>query len=370
MAQSKIRFVEKDKEKKLFFRTLKRRVDQYFRENDVSPYANGEMIVKTVIMIGLYVVPFLAILLLNPPFGIAVALWGIMGLGIAGIGMCVMHDACHGAYSKHEWVNRLLGYSLNMVGGSTFNWRIQHNQLHHNYTNIVDEDEDVEDKLVLRFSPHTDVKKFHKFQWLYAFFFYGFLTLYWAVGKDFVQWIKYTRNGNNPHKGWANVKTFLRILVHKATYFFVTLVVPVLFVGIPLYQVLIGFMVMHFISGNILTLVFQLAHTVEGTEHPRADENGTIEDAWAVHQMKTTVNFARHNRFVNWCVGGLNFQVEHHLFPTICHVHYPKLAPIVKQTAEEYGIPYLENETFLEALRSHITTLERFGVPDLNEAIG
>ena len=253
---------------------------------------------------------------------------------------------------------------------STFNWRLQHNVLHHTYTNIVQLDEDIQDKLVLRFNPHTRVKWFHKLQWLYAFFFYGILTLYWVVAKDFIQFAKFTSSGVNTDSASQNAITLGKIIILKVAYFFVMLAVPTLFFGIPFTEVLLGFLLMHFVAGIILTVVFQLAHTVEGTSHPQPNAEGAIENDWAIHQLNTTVNFSRNNKWISWYVGGLNFQVEHHLFPNICHVHYPAIAPIVKQTAEEYGIQYMENETFFQALRSHIVTLQRFGkLPDLNEAI-
>ena len=148
------------------------------------------------------------------------------------------------------------------------------------------------------------------------------------------------------------------------------LVVPVMVFGIPFAVVISGFLLMHFAAGLILTTVFQLAHTVEGTSHPLPDQFGNIENSWAIHQVNTTVNFSRHNKWISWYVGGLNFQIEHHLFPRVCHVHYPAIAPIVKQTAEEFGLTYMENETFGAALRSHISTLQRFGrLPSMNEAI-
>lgn len=368
--QGSIRFISHDKEKKSFYRTLRKRVNAYFKENGRSQFANSEMIIKSVVMLSLYILPFLAILFFTPPFWAALLLWAIMGTGVAGIGMSIMHDACHGAYSSKNWVNEVMGRSLNLAGGSTFNWKIQHNKLHHVYTNIVDRDEDVEDKAMLRFSPHTELKSYHRTQWAHAFFFYALLTLYWTLGKDFVQWAKYTKNGHNPYKGWANVRVFISILLDKLLYFFAIFFVPVFFFKIPFYQVLLGFLTMHAVSGLILGVVFQLAHAVEGAEHPRPDEEGKVNEAWAVHQMKTTANFCRHNRFINWFVGGLNFQIEHHLFPMVCHVHYPKIAPIVKQTAEEYGIPYMEHRTLDAALRSHIATLKRFGLPDMEEAIG
>ncbi|MFB6258101.1 MAG: fatty acid desaturase [Flavobacteriales bacterium] len=370
MSKEHIRFISHDKEKKTFFRTVRKRVNAYFRENGLSPHANGEMIAKTVIMLSIYILPFLSILFLQPPFWASLFLWSLMGIGVAGIGMCIMHDACHGAYSNKNWVNEVMGRSLNLAGGSTFNWKIQHNKLHHVYTNIIDLDEDVEDKGVVRLSPHTEVKSYHRTQWFHAFFFYGLLTLYWTLGKDFVQWIKYTRNGHNPYKGMRNVRTFLLILLDKALYFTAIFFVPVYFFAIPFYQIVLGFLLMHSIAGLILGVVFQLAHAVEGTEHPRPDDDGRIREAWAVHEMKTTANFCRNNRFINWFVGGLNFQVEHHLFPTVCHVHYPQIAPIVKETAEEYGIPYMEHLTLSAAIRSHMVTLKRFGLPDMEEAIG
>ncbi|WP_460925361.1 fatty acid desaturase family protein [Pontibacter brevis] len=367
--KGKVKFVPKDKS--LFFATLRKRVDNYFAENSIAKTANTTMVVKSVVLLLCYIVPFIALLSLQPAFPLSLLFWFVMGLGVAGIGMSVMHDANHGAFSSSKRVNELMGHTLNLVGGSAFNWKLQHNILHHTYTNVVEMDEDIQDRLVLRFSPHTKVKFFHQLQWVYAFVFYGLLTLYWVVAKDFVQYGLFIKNGVNANTVSENRKWLLKLITMKVLYFFVMLAVPVLFFGIPFLQVLLGFLLMHFVAGIILTVVFQLAHTVEGTSHPRPDENGNIENDWAIHQMNTTVNFSRHNKLLSWYVGGLNFQVEHHLFPRICHVHYPAIAEIVKETATEFNIPYLENETFGQAVRSHIATLHRFGrLPDMNEAIG
>ncbi|GAB2801234.1 acyl-CoA desaturase [Rhabdobacter roseus] len=367
--KGKVKFITKDKS--LFFPTLKKRVDGYFAEAGISKHANSTMILKTVVLIAAYVLPFVFMLLFQPPFALSMLLWFVMGLGIGGIGMSVMHDANHGAYSANPKVNDLLGYSLNLAGGIVQNWKLQHNILHHTYTNVVPMDEDIQDRLVVRLSPHTTVRGIHRFQWLYAFFFYGILTLYWVVLKDFVQYISFKRSGVNTYSKKQNISFLTRIILLKVVYFLVLLYLPIGVFGLPAGQVLLGFMLMHFTAGLILTVIFQLAHTVEGTSHPLANENGVIENDWAIHQLQTTVNFSRRNKWLSWYVGGLNFQVEHHLFPRICHVHYPSIAPIVKQTAEEFGLDYLENETFSDALRSHISTLQRFGkLPDLNEAIG
>ncbi|MFI5150467.1 MAG: fatty acid desaturase family protein [Bacteroidia bacterium] len=365
-----VRFSNSGPDQTLFYSTLRNRVDGYFTENNISKHCNREMVVKTIILLLAYIVPFVAMLILHPSFLISLVLWLIMGLSAAGVGMSVMHDANHGAYSQNKTVNFWLGGTLNLMGGSIFNWKMQHNLLHHTYTNIHDMDDDIDPKAFMRFSPHSKVRLYHKVQFIYAFFFYGVLTLYWALVKDFIQFAKYKREGINRNTPGENTKVILNMIITKVFYVGIFIFLPIFVFHLPVWNVISGFLLMHFVAGIVLTVVFQLAHTVEGTSHPVPNDKGTIENNWAVHQMNTTVNFSRRNKWISWYVGGLNFQVEHHLFPTICHVHYPNIAGIVKQTAEESGVPYLENITFLNALQSHIRTLKRFGgLPQINEAI-
>lgn len=364
------RFIDADKNKAMFFATLRKRVDGYFRERNISKHYNAQMVIKTIILLSSYIIPFALLIIVKPGFGISMLLWSIMGFALAGIGMGIMHDANHGAYTSSHTANYWLGNTLNLLGGSVFNWKLQHNLLHHTYTNIIDLDDDIDDKLILRFSPHTEVKWYHKLQIVYAFFFYGILTLYWALLKDFIQFNRYTKSGVNKSTPEQNRVILFKIILSKIIYLFAIICAPVLVFGLPLWQVITGFLLMHFIGGQVLTLIFQLAHTVEGTTHPLPTADLTIENNWAVHQMNTTVNFSRNNKLLSWYVGGLNFQVEHHLFPTICHVHYPEISKIVKATAEEFGVPYLENKTFMQAVSSHLRTLHRFGkLPDINEAL-
>ncbi len=363
-----VKFVSPE-DTKDFYKILIKRVDNYFTTNHISKTANATMIFKTIVLVTAYVVPFILMVTLHPDFNIQLLLWTIMGISVAGVGMSVMHDANHGSYSNNDTVNYILGHTLNLLGGSVFNWKLQHNILHHTYTNIVHMDDDIQDRLVLKFSPHTKVKFYHKLQHFYAFFFYGILTLYWTVAKDFIQFYQFTRDGVNPNSAKQNWITFFQILAVKVVYFYVVFYIPIHYFEFAFWQILVGYLLMHFWAGLILTTIFQLAHTVEGTTHP-LPSNGTIENNWAIHQLNTTVNFSRKNKWLSWYVGGLNFQVEHHLFPKICHVHYPEIAPIVKATAEEYGIPYLENQSFGDALNAHIKALYRFGhLPNINTAI-
>jgi len=363
-----IRFTNNSKN--TFFFTLRQRVDAYFKDNQINKFYDRTMVVKTIVLLSAYLFPYALLLTLHLSAGAALMLWALMGFALAGVGMSVMHDANHGAYSPSHRVNYWLGHTLNLIGGSVFNWKMQHNHLHHTCTNVAHYDDDIDDKLVMRFSPHTEVKWYHRFQFVYAFAFYGIVTLYWAVAKDFIQFYRYRKEGVNKTSNKENRRVLARIILSKLAYFFVFLIFPLailkkdpaLFIG--------GFFMMHFIAGIVLTVIFQLAHTVEGTSHPLPDEHGAIDNCWAIHQMNTTVNFSPRNKWLSWYIGGLNFQIEHHLFPGVCHVHYPQIATIVKATAEEFGIPYLENETFLQALRSHCATLKVFGrLTSLDEAV-
>ncbi|MEM6347312.1 MAG: acyl-CoA desaturase [Bacteroidota bacterium] len=353
-----------------FHLTLKKRVDQYFKDNNISKHANTQMVIKSICMITGFILPFIFVLTIPMSWGMVMLMYVLMGIATAGIGMSVMHDANHGAYSSNKNINKFVALSLNLVGGMSHNWKLQHNILHHTYTNIADLDEDIDPKGGLRFSPHHHHHKRHRFQYLYAFIIYGLSTFYWIMAKDFVQFFHYTRNGVNPNSKRKNRIFFTKMVINKAIYLAVIVGLPVFLVGLPFWYVALCFFVMHFVGGFILSVIFQMAHSVENAEHPLPDATGTMENNWAIHQMKTTANFARHNKVLSWYVGGLNYQVEHHLFPKICHVHYPALSPLVKQTAEEYGVPYNDNRTFWIALGSHIRSLKKMGVADMDEILG
>ena len=365
--KEKIKFVSSDKS--LFFPTLKKRVDQYFIDNQKSKYANKTMIIKTIVLLAAYIIPYLILVTFTPPIAISLFLWLVMGAAISGIGMSVMHDANHGAFSQNSTINKWLGYTINLAGAGAMNWKLQHNILHHTYTNVANLDEDIKDCGVIKLSPHEKAGSLHRFQWLYAFFFYGILTLYWVLLKDFIQYYSFIKSGINRQSKPENTRMLIGLIIMKLSYFAILFVVPTLIFHIPFSQILIGFLLMHFAAGLVLTVIFQLAHTVEGTQHPLPNEEGIIEKDWAIHQLETTVNFSPRNKWLSWYVGGLNFQIEHHLFPKVCHVHYPKLAPIVKQTAKEFGLNYMENKSFFGAVKSHMASLKRFGTPHLNEGI-
>lgn len=354
-----VKFNKEDKPE--FFRVLRQRVNQHFKDRNISKHANFDMKVKTAFMLALYFTPLA--LLLSGIFTNAwliTLLWIAMGFGMSGIGLSVMHDANHGSYSKNQSVNNLLGFVLNFMGGFHVNWKIQHNVLHHSYTNVHGFDEDI-DKGVMRFSPDQEHKGMFKYQAFYAPFLYGLMTIYWFVAKDYEQLFRYRRKKLLAGQGLTFRSALFQILFHKTWYITLTLILPIIILSIPWWQTLLGFLLMHFISGLILALIFQPAHVIEETDFFKTDENGSVENNWAIHQMKTTANFANKSTYFSWFVGGLNYQIEHHLFPHICHIHYKDISKIVKQTAHEFDVPYYQHETFFGAVKSHFTLLNQLG---------
>lgn len=347
-----------------FNSTLKKRVRAYFKDNDISKYANTNMKIKTVFMITLYLTPYFLMLTgAVTNIWLIAACWSVMGLGIAGIGLSIMHDANHGAYSKNENVNYIIGRIVNLVGGYAPTWKIQHNVLHHTYTNIHGYDEDVSPAVpLLRFSPADKFIPIHRFQFIYAWFFYSLMTVMWMTTKDFQQLFRYKKMGLTKTESPSFGKLVFELVTSKLIFYVYVIIIPMLVLDIPWWGTLAFVFMMQLIAGFILAIVFQPAHVVPENEFPIPSKDLTIDNNWAIHQLETTSNYAPKSSVLYWLVGGLNYQVEHHLFPNICHVHYKKLSKIVKATAEEFELPYHSEPTFFSALRSHGKMLKQLGV--------
>jgi linoleoyl-CoA desaturase len=345
-----------------FYNITRKRVHEYFKSNNIKTHANTQMVFKTVAMMLIYLVPYSLMI-----FGVVTNTWVIfacwiaMGFGMAGIGLSVMHDANHGAYSKNKKVNTIISQVIWIVGGSSVNWRIQHNVLHHSFTNIDTMDEDLETVPILRFSPHTERKKIHRIQHWYAWFLYGWMTLMWATMKDFNQLRRFKKKDliKTQKKSYARLITELILI--KSSYYILFLVIPLLTISLSWWVIVLFFVAMHFIAGLSLALIFQPAHVMPLTHFPLPDDQGNMENKWAIHQLLTTVNYAPNSRLFSWYVGGLNYQIEHHLFPNVCHIHYKKISKIVKETALEFKLPYHSEPSFLSAVMQHMRFLKQLG---------
>jgi linoleoyl-CoA desaturase len=351
-----------DKNKE-FIKELRTKVSDYFKAKNISQKGNSPLMIKTIMMFILYLLPYTLMMA-----GVVTNIWGIffmwviMGTGMAGMGMAVMHDASHGAFSKNKTINNILSATLYLLGGFPPNWKQQHIRMHHTYTNVTGKDEDIAPPAgILRFSPHEKRTKIHKYQHIYAWFFYGLMTLSWAINKDFKQLRNYQKQNLSLAGKDTYTKLYAKMIAGKLLYFTLFLVLPIIVLPIAWYWTVLFFIVAQFICGFILGIVFQTAHVMPSSEYPLPDESGKIEHDWAVHQLLTTADYAPKNKILSWYIGGLNFQVEHHLFPQISHVHYSKIAPIVKNTAQKYNIPYHVNKSFWSALYQHAKMLKQLG---------
>ena len=343
-----------------FYLDLKQEVNDYFKSNNISKNANALMVFKTILFLGGLPVLYYLIVFGQFSLGVTFGLTILIGMCQSFIGFNVAHDAIHGSYSSNKTINKILSYSFNIVGANAYVWKITHNVVHHTYTNIPghDEDLDIAPGLV-RLSRLEEQKPIMKYQHFYAFLLYGLASLSWVFRKDFVKFfqpqIGQTDNSHHPKK------EYLILFFFKAVYYTLFIVVPLLVMDITWWQFAIGFLSMHLAEGLVLGLVFQLAHAVEETDFPEPDPNGSMEETWAVHQMHTTANFSMKSKIAAFFCGGLNFQIEHHLFANICHIHYPQLSKIVQRVANRHGIPYHINETFFDALTSHYRILKKMG---------
>jgi len=344
-----------------FFRTLNSRVNNYFKENNIQKTGNSKLYLKTLIMFAIFLTPYFLILTLNMPFWVYLLMTIVIGIGMAGVGMNVMHDGNHGSYSNINWINKFMGGSIYILAGNVYNWQVQHNVLHHTYTNIPGHDEDLDAGRVIRFTKDAKWYSFHRFQQYYSVFLYGLLTFNWAITTDFKQMRSYLKRKLSYGEAKSPKILWTTLLITKTIYFSIWLVLPML-IGITWWKVLVGFFVMHYTAGLILSIVFQLAHVVKETTNPVPNVDGEIENTWAIHQLFTTTNFAPKNWIINWYTGGLNHQIEHHIFPNISHVHYGKISKIVKETAIECNLPYYEYKTFRSAVIAHFKHLKELGM--------
>jgi linoleoyl-CoA desaturase len=342
-----------------FFQSLKSGVDAYFTENNIKKTGDWRLYSKSIILIGAHLGIYAILMLADVGVVPAIILAAFMGLAGASIGFSVMHDANHGSYSTNSKLNDALGMTANFLGISSYFWKQKHNIIHHTYTNVDGIDDDIAKSPVIR---QCDTQKWvpaHKVQHIYLTFIYGLSTIFWIFLMDST---KYFSRKIYTTEAWKmTLKNHLIFWGTKIFYIGYYIVIPTIVWGWQGW--LVGWLVMNMVQGIVLSFVFQLAHVVEKTEfeYIPLDTTKHIESAFAEHQLKTTSNFAMENKFISWIVGGLNYQVEHHLFPKVSHVHYPAISKIIQQKCKEYNVPYNYYTTMSEALASHFRMMKRLG---------
>jgi linoleoyl-CoA desaturase len=352
---AKIRF---NNTSQVFAQSLKTATDHYFQTKGLKKTGNWKLYSKTLILIptALFIYCFLLFGTYSSAIGITLSV--VMGVVLSSIGFNVMHDACHGSYSTKKWVNNILGLSLNALGGNAFFWKQKHNILHHTYTNIAGLDDDIAQSKLVRQSPAQEWMPVHRFQHIYLPFAYSLSIFIWVGFRDFDKYFK--KKVHNTPIPPMNTKEHLIFWLSKIFYALFYVVIPILCIGFTKW--IIGFSIMGLVMGLVLAYVFQLAHAVEGPEFDAVGiDDKMIETEWAVHQVKTTANFAPKSKILSWLVGGLNYQIEHHLFPRISHVHYPALSKIVQQECKRFNLPYHSFNTMAAAVGSHMRIMKKLG---------
>jgi linoleoyl-CoA desaturase len=345
-----------------FFNTLRHRVNQYFQVRCISSTGDYNLYLKTAILVSLMICNYVWLVFYTPTgFITGLILCGTLGFLFAAIGFNVMHDGAHGSYSNKPWMNAIMAGSLDFLGGSSYMWHFKHNVAHHSFTNINDMDEDIHIRPMIRTNDKQKQLRIHRFQHIYSMFLYSFSYVIWIFVNDYSKYFK-KKIANSVVIPLMSTNQKIQFWGTKIIYLILFVVIPVFRVG--LIKTLIGYGLLVFVCGILVGITFQLAHINGETEFIAPEgESFVIENEWAIHQINTTANFATKQRWHNWFWGGLNFQIEHHLFPRISHVHYPAISKIVKQTCREFDVPYSEFPTVASAITSHLTHLKALGTP-------
>ncbi len=339
---------------------LRRRVDEYFKEKGASQVGNWQMYLKSAVILACFVTSYIFLVFVTRNVWMGVGFSVLLGLTMAEIGFCVQHDGGHNAFSKQRWINRLSSMTLDLIGGSSYVWHFKHAVIHHTYVNITGWDTDMDFGKLARISPHQNRLSFHRWQHLYLWPLYGLFAIKWQLFDDF-QYIITGKLGKHkiPRPLGKNLVFFI---AGKIVFFTWVFVIPLLFHHVLAVLLYYGLAVL--VLGTVLSMIFLLPHCVGMADFPLPEkDSGRMAKSWAAHQAGVTLDFAQSNWAATWLLGGLNFHLEHHLFPTICHVHYPALSEIIRKTCLEYGVPYRAHNSFVKGLAAHYGWLKQMGMP-------
>jgi len=341
-----------------FHAELRERVRRLLADPVRRRRAQRAMYAKSAVMVAWAAASWVLLVLVVDTWWQAAAAAVSLGLALAGIGFNITHDANHGSYSPHPRLNRAMSWSMDLMGASSYVWRTKHNVVHHTYTNIAGADSDIDSMPFARFAPEQPRRSLHRYQHIYVWALYGLFAIKWHTMGDF-GYLRAGAIGGTPVR-WPRGRQLAGFWAGKALFATWAVVIPLLLH--PAWQVAAGFAAVSFVLAATLAVTFQLAHCLEEADFPSAErmaEDGRAE--WARHQVETTVDFAPRSRLMTWYLGGLNFQIEHHLFSRVLHTHYPAMAGIVRQVCERHGVRYQAHPTVGSALASHARWLRRMG---------
>jgi linoleoyl-CoA desaturase len=345
-------------EENAFFDDARTEVSNYFKDNNISSLANAEMVAKTIFWLLFWALSWYSVILFKDHFWIAFCLGVTHMVTHLMIAFNIMHDANHDAIFKSKKANHYFSYFIELLGCNRRLWIISHNKDHHTFVNVYQHDSNIEGYNILRLTPEEKLLRYHKYQWLYATFIYALVTVNYATIKDIKMLFKYVKES----KFTISTGFIFEFIFFKIIYYTYIFLVPIFVFGVSFKLILLYWLVGHFINGIFLSLIFVTGHLTEKVFYPKVVDN-CVETNWAVNVVNTTGDYSASSK-LEWLVGGVNIHVSHHLFPKICHVHYKKIAPIIRASAVKHGLTYREIYTFGEAMRSHFVLLKALGKPD------
>lgn len=341
-----------------FFEDARTAVNNYFKENDISPLANAEMAIKTIFWLFVWVFSWCGVMYFKDDFALAFSLGMVHMFTHLMIAFNMMHDSNHDAVFESKNANRIFSSLIELAGVNRILWAISHNKEHHTFLNVYKHDGNIDGYKILRFTPEDKLRPFHRYQWLYAVFVYALVTLNYATIKDITLMLRYARE----EKLKLTFSFLAEFFFFKTLYFTYMFLMPVFVFGVSFKLIFLYWLFGHFMAGIFLTLIFVAGHLTENVSYPKV-VGGEVHTNWAVNVVKTTGDYSASSK-LEWLVGGINIHVAHHLFPKICHVHYKNIAPIIRTSALKYGLQYREIPTFWGAMRSHFALLKALGRPD------
>jgi linoleoyl-CoA desaturase len=342
-----------------FPKVLRRRLEDFFSKSNISPKADLAMWVKIAVGMAVLAGSWVALYAFKPDSWKFVSLYLLNAIAQTFLLLNIAHDSNHNAISSTRWVNKALNYVFDLCGISSYMWRILHHRGHHSCINLHGEDDALTGRGVLRFTPYEPRTRLQRFQHIYALLMYAVFSLDYVFVRDFECFFfpshDYLKRTRYP------LQEYVILFAGKAFYLTYMLILPVVLLGKSPWLVGLAFVLSHLIIGLSVALVFQTTHVIDSTYFP-SDRNEF--DNWIHHIFATTADYATETPLVGWLVGGLNHHIVHHLCPFVCHTHYAALTRIVKQTAEEYGVPYRQHPTMTQAIKHHLLLLKLLGNGD------
>jgi linoleoyl-CoA desaturase len=338
----------------LFLEESRKQIKAYFKDKKINKYGNSEMFFKCALWISLWAVSWYGIIHYKDSFLIAFSIGLFHMFCHLMIAFNIIHDANHNAMFKSRRLNTFFGYFIELLGSNRMIWLESHNKEHHSFINIHKHDNNIDGHGLLRLSPQDKWLSHHRFQWIYAPLVYSLSTINYATFRDFKLIFKSDEK--------KSFRFYVEFIFFKIVYYSYLMLIPILVFGVSLKIILLYFFVGHLLNGLILSIIFIIGHLTEGTSYPEVDKDMVINENWAVHVLKTTGDFATTTKSMQWLVGGINLHVPHHLFPSICHVHYREILKIIKEVAAKHDIEYREIPSFWSAFASHFKLLKELGV--------